>query len=92
MNASSWYADNVLPYYGRLNASRGGGAWCPITPSDRSDFLEVDMGVVRSVCGVATQGEAFNNQDWTKSFKLSLSKNGINWTTYKDNGNETVSI
>ena len=91
MNASSFYDSAVFPYYGRLNASRGGGAWCPKTPTDRSDFLEVDMGAVRSVCGVATQGQASSHRDWTKSFKLSLSENGINWTTYKDNGNETVS-
>ena len=76
MTASSFYDSGVLPYYGRLNVTRGttgtGGSWCPKTPTDRSDFLQVDMGAVRSVCGVATQGQALSQQGWTKNFTFGV--------------------
>ncbi|RMX36550.1 hypothetical protein pdam_00019221 [Pocillopora damicornis] len=43
-------------YYGRLHETREYGGWCPQNKSDRTEYLQVDMGEVRSVCGVATQG------------------------------------
>ena len=37
------------PYYGRLHETREFGGWCPHNKSDRSEYLQVDMGEVRSV-------------------------------------------
>ena len=80
---SSFYA-----YYGRLNKSRGGGAWCPKTEYDRTDYLQVDMGAVRSACAVATQ--RLNSGVWTTSYKLHVSLDGANWNTYQENNAEKV--
>ena len=56
MTASTYYYSSHYPYYGRLNGSRGNGAWCAKTTTGKTDYLQVDMGVVQSVCAVATQG------------------------------------
>ncbi|XP_066027844.1 protein kinase C-binding protein NELL2-like isoform X5 [Pocillopora verrucosa] len=87
--ATSVYSSYYYPYYGRLHETRGHGAWCPRSPTDRTDYLQVDMGVVRSVCAVATQGE-LAGADWTTSYRLQLSTNDITWNTYKETSIEKV--
>ena len=82
---SSYY----YPYYGRLHENRGRGGWCTRTTSDRTDYLQVDMGTVRSVCAVATQG-ASGPTEWTTSYKLHLSTDGVTWNTYKETNIEKV--
>ena len=81
ITASTVYNSNYQPYHGRLNGRRGPeGAWCPKTNSDRSDYLQVDMGAVRSVCAVETQGTT--TDAWTTSFKLKLSLDGTTFNYY----------
>jgi len=89
MTASVFQNSNAYPYYGRLNGRRGAGAWCPKTNSDRSDYLQVDMGAVHSVCAVATQGLR-DYKDWTTSYKLRISLNGVTWNSYRENNVEKV--
>ena len=89
MTASSSYNNDYHPSYGRLNESSGNGGWCPKTNSDRTDYLQVDMGEVRSVCGVATQGIR-GSTIWTTSYKLQLSTNSITWNNYKETNIEKV--
>lgn len=89
MTASTFYDSNYRPYYGRLNENRGNGAWCPKTQTDKTDYLQVDMGTVHSVCAVATQG-ANGASQWTTSYKLRLSMNEVNWNTYMQNNVEKV--
>ena len=89
MTASSFFVGNYHPFYGRFNESRGHGGWCTKTTSDRTDYLQVDMGGVRSLCGVATQGIP-RVSAWATSYKLQLSTNGITWNTYKETNVEKV--
>ena len=63
------------------------GGWCPKTTSDRTDYLQVDMGKLYSVCGVATQGKRV---EWSTSYKLRLSTDGVNWNPYKKDNTEKV--
>ena len=51
--------------------------------SNRNDFIQVDMGAVRSVCAVATQGK--KNGSHVKSYKLLVSTDGVTWNTYQEN-------
>ena len=83
LSSNPYYA-----YYGRLNENRDRGAWCPKTESNRTDYLQVDMGVVRSVCAVATQ--AGKEGQWTASYKLHVSLDGASWDTYKENNAKKV--
>ena len=83
ITASTFAGSNFQPYYGRLNGSRGSlGAWCPNTNSDRTDYLQVDMGAVRSVCAVATQGSSGSH--WVTSFTLKLSFDGTTFNYYME--------
>ena len=89
MTASSSHSSSQYPHYGRLNETRGAGGWCPKNKSDRTEYLQVDMDEVRSVCGVATQG-VLRLTEWTTSYKLRLSTDGITWSTYRETNFEKV--
>ena len=89
MTASAFHNNYYHPYHGRLNGNRGNGAWCTKTTTDRTDYLQVDMGAVHSVCAVATQGTRVLHE-WTTSYKLHLSTDGVTWTNYKENNVEKV--
>ena len=89
MTASTYYNIKYYPYYGRLNKNRGLGAWCAKAKTDRTDYLQVDMGAVHSVCAVATQGiQRFFA--WTISYKVLFSTDGVVWNSYKENTLEKV--
>jgi len=89
MTASTLYDNRYRPYYGRLNEQRERAAWCTETKTDRTDYLQVDMGTVHSVCEVATQGPQ-KDDAWTTSYKVHLSTDGVNWNAYKENNEEKV--
>ena len=89
MTATSYFDSRYYPYYGRLNENRGEGAWCTKTTTDRTDYLQVDMGAVHSVCAVATQGERVGSF-WTTSYKVHFSTDGVTWNSYKENNVEKV--
>ena len=89
MTASTFYSTGYHAYYGRLNENRGNGAWCTKTSTDRTDYLQVDMGVVHSACAVATQGHSAGDH-WTTSYKVHLSTDGVTWSSYKENNVEKV--
>ena len=87
-NQGSPSSNPYFPYLGRLNGIRGRGGWCPKTQHDRTEYLQVDMGAVHSVCAVATQG--IKEGAWGTSYKLHLSLNGVIWNIYKENNAEKV--
>ena len=89
MTASTFHINSHNPYYGRLNGNRGNGAWCAKTTSDRTDYLQVDMGAVRSVCALVIQGHG-KVSAWTTSYKVHLSTDGATWKVYKGNNVEKV--
>ena len=89
MKASSGFGkavDYLTVKYGRLHGAK---AWCPAA-KDRNDWLEVDLGAVYHVCGVATQGKEHRTDEWTTSFKLAFSVNNTNSRVYRENGREKV--
>ena len=88
MTASTHHSD-YYPYYGRLNEQRGRAMWCAKTTSDRTDYLQVDMGAVRFVCAVAIKGSP-KDVVWTTSFKVHLSTDGSNWIAYMENNKDKV--
>ena len=89
MTANSYYNTDYYPYYGRLNGNGGGGAWCAKTQTDKTDYLQVDMGAVHSVCAVATQGER-SDYTWTTTYNVNLSTYGVQWNSYKENNVQKV--
>ena len=89
MTASTVFDTRFYPYYGRLHENRGYGGWCPKTETDRTDYLQVDMGTMLSVCAVATQGEKINHER-TTSYKLHLSTDGVTWNAYEETSTAKV--
>ena len=71
---------------GRL---KGSNAWIPATDNNNNDFLQIDLGSVYFVCGVATQGNP-NNDYWTKTYKIKTSLDNVWGTFYSEGGSEKV--
>ena len=88
MTASTYFSSYYHSYYGRLNENRGRGGWCAKTATNRTDYLQVDMGAVHSVCAVATKGPG--NVVYITSYKLQLSTDEVTWNFYKENNVEKV--
>ena len=91
MTASTYHSLYYKPSYGRLNSNKGVG-WCTRTADRNDEWLQVDLGQLVQVCGVATQGDSqFGDDEWVTAFKLFYSEDGATWTTYTDdNGNVVV--
>ncbi|XP_068697587.1 neuropilin-2-like [Montipora foliosa] len=58
----------------RFNETRGVARWCPRTTTNRSDYLQIDLGSVGSVCAIATQGTM--SPFYSTSYKLQSSVSG----------------
>ena len=88
MTASSYLHDKYYPYYGRLHDTRG-RAWEPKTKFNKTDYLQVDLGALHSVCALATQGNKIG-YEWTTQYKVSLSLDGDSWSFYQENNTVKV--
>lgn len=90
MTASTMYSTHFGPSHGRLNGLTGRKGWTPNTTINSSHYLQVDMGEVRYVCALATQGSG-RYFEWTTSYKIHLSTDGVIWKTYMENNIDKVS-
>ena len=68
-------SSNYLSYYPRKGRLNGDSGWCQQSSKITDNYIQVDMGAGRTVCGVATQGKA--NGSFTKSYRLSFSTDGV---------------
>lgn len=82
LSASSEYtgAGPVPAINGRLNGPNG---WGPATATV-GQWWQVDMGSVRDIVRVATQGRGSNSAaaQWITTYKLQYSPDGTTWTDY----------
>jgi hypothetical protein len=87
IRASSAHGNN-WHYYGpgnaRLLANRNYGCWLP-QYNRPGEWIQVDLGRVRAVGGVATQGRPAGSY-WVRSYTLLYSTDGQQWTSYMSNG------
>jgi hypothetical protein len=70
--------------------SSDGATWCPDRNKIKDSFLEVDLGKQYSLCGVSTQGNG--TYGFTKSYKIKLSSDRIQWKFYQNNGTDMVTV
>lgn len=87
VTASSFFNNYLKPEFARLNANRGSCSWTP--RGYHGEWIQIDLGKIMSVTGVATQGRCAWPQ-WVTSYSLSHSTDGQSWTLYKESGNEKV--
>ena len=55
-----------------------------------SSLAQIDLGRVRSVSGVATQG--YTMQNFVKAYKLNYSTDGTTWQSYREKPNSGIKV
>ncbi|XP_048584529.1 uncharacterized protein LOC5514577 [Nematostella vectensis] len=78
---ASSYRSNDFPYYARLQKST---FWCT-DEEDKNQYLQVDLGEMRTVSRIATQGRG-NWYNWVSAYYLFYSQDGQHWTPYSEQG------
>jgi hypothetical protein len=78
-SASSYYTSYLSPRYGRINFDYG---WRP-RQRNRHQWLQVDLGDIITIKGIATQGSRRYNY-WAKSYRVSYSNDGIGWRWFRN--------
>ena len=64
--------------------------WCAAEGAS-SPYLQVDLGSLRAVCAIATQGDSHTDQ-WVGTYQLQTSTDGTTWTYYSEGGQTRVSF
>ncbi|XP_039286233.1 discoidin domain-containing receptor 2-like [Nilaparvata lugens] len=87
ITASSSYVPNVGPQNGRLKVERAGGGWCPKQQIEMGvrEYMEVELGAVHLVTGVATQGryDHGRGQEYAEEYTLEYWRPGLpDWRQY----------
>ena len=65
----------------RLNYIKG-SSWCAAA-NDSKPYLQIELDRLYIICAVSTQGNSQGEQ-WVKSYKLQLSKDGVTWKDYTE--------
>ena len=73
---------NHQPYLARLHYY--GPGWCSYHNTPVSEYLQVDLGTMMILSGVAIQSHGSANAHAVTKFKIEYSKNGIIWQFYKN--------
>eukprot|EP00795_Rhopilema_esculentum_P010306 gene10306-19004_t len=77
-----WGNDNYhKPYLARLHYY--GPGWCSYYNTPVSEYLQVDLGTMMILSGVAIQGHGSYYDHAVTKFKIEYSKNGIIWQFFK---------
>lgn len=79
ITASSYYF-NYPPWVGRLNTGIA-KSWYALA-EDTKPWIQVDLGKVTWLKGVATQGKMFSL--FVKTYKLAYSSDEVKWLIYKE--------
>ena len=64
--------------------------WCAAEGAS-SPYLQVNLGSLRAVCAIATQGDSHTDQ-WVGTYQLQTSTNGTTWTHYSEGGQTRVRL
>ncbi|XP_019631178.1 PREDICTED: lactadherin-like [Branchiostoma belcheri] len=90
ITASSTWDVAHQPYRGRLNGVAGVGAWSAGN-NTTGEWLQVDLGEMKTVTGTIIQGRYHHDDHWVTSYKLQCSVDGLSWITHaSSNGSEEV--
>jgi len=74
------------PSQGRLNSY---SAWCEALSGSANQYLQIDLGAVKHLCAVETQGSGIFG-DWVTTYSIHYSKDGVTWNQIQTNGIEKV--
>ena len=88
ITASSFYHTGWEPWRGRLGHRGGRNCWAP-NQNRLGEYLQVDLGQLKQIVKVATQGRADANY-WVTAYMLGYSVDGSKWTPYQVDGEVKV--
>lgn len=84
----AWYARLFWNTYG---ANGNDQAWaCIVAALNTNQWLKIDLGQMKFVSAIATQGRHIGYYQWVKSYSFSFSKDNTQWTDYIENGVKKV--
>ncbi|CAB4021654.1 Hypothetical predicted protein [Paramuricea clavata] len=87
VTASSFYDGFFKPANARLNIFRGKCAWTPTNNGQQNAWIQVDLGDIKLITGVSTQGRCNAAlPQWVKSYTVSHSSYGQQWKLYEESG------
>ncbi|XP_065196895.1 uncharacterized protein LOC135828372 [Sycon ciliatum] len=97
ITASSVYSLSYAAYYARLYKSFGNGGFCASNGFTASDYLQVDLGQVRLVSAIASQGieDSFLTSPYYTSrysVRYGLVPGGVNLTELKKSGQAVTHV
>ena len=69
-----------LPYTGRKDT----GSYSAKT-SQQGEWLQIDLGVIKHLTKVATQGRPHSYSQWITKYTISYSDNSTTWFPYEEN-------
>ena len=91
ISASSQWDDNHAAKQGRLNFKAGSGkqgGWST-RYNNQNQWLKVDLGGIKSVTSLATQGRNGYSQ-WVASYKVEFGNDGSSFQFYQEHGADKV--
>ncbi|XP_032240781.2 uncharacterized protein LOC5515249 isoform X2 [Nematostella vectensis] len=93
VSASSTRNLGYKPSFARIGRHYGNGAWCAANDT-LGEYLQVDLGFLHRVTGVALQAKLKDTQGfveaWVKLFIIFYSSDGSTWNEHKENGESKV--
>ncbi|XP_028410723.1 uncharacterized protein LOC114533410 [Dendronephthya gigantea] len=90
ITASTIYGSNYQAHFARLNHNGGSCSWTTTAATKTNSWHQTDLGQKTIVTGITTQGTCYTQEEWTKSYSVSYSIDGITWIYYKELGIEKV--
>lgn len=94
ISASSQYSEAHGWVRARLNLgidSKGNGGWSA-KKSDPNQWIQVDLGKIMTVKGVATQGRAGSYRQFVTKYNLKYSDDGQTFIDYKQEGKTSAKV
>ncbi|KAK2174827.1 hypothetical protein NP493_772g00013 [Ridgeia piscesae] len=93
--SSSFDAKSVGPHNARIRTETNGGAWCPKpqVAEGITEWLEIDLGELKVITAVETQGRFGNGQgmEYATNFRLQYQRaDGGKWLDYRNKRSEPL--
>ena len=82
ITASSSFDSRYLPHRARLNLKEMPSGWQSKTKGS-GEWIQVDLGQVTYVTGIATQGAFNHNTEWMTSYSVQYSGDGKTFVDYQ---------
>jgi hypothetical protein len=90
ITASSALSSDYKPSYARLKKTGSSCSWAPKVII--GSWLQVDLGQLTTVTGIATQGSCYDANHRAKSYSVPYSNQTNSWIPYEESGNVKVSL